>query len=55
MKTLTITIETDANITKNSLIRLGAIAVDLTLSGLKPFWTGATSQSSKVDVVDDAE
>ena len=55
MKVLTITIETDANITKHALTCLGAQVVDPILDGLKPFWKGATRQSSKVDVVDDTK
>ena len=47
---LVITIETNADITKEELTALGAAATDYTIEALKPYWYGSTVQSSKVEV-----
>ena len=52
MQKLTITIETDAAIDKKELTAFGASAADYIIAALKPFWKGATVQSSKVKVTD---
>jgi len=52
MQKLIITIETDATISKKDLTVLGCDAANSTIKALKPFWKGATVQSSKVEVTD---
>ena len=54
MQKLTITIETSADISEKELTALGYAAVDSTIEALKPYWSGAVVQSSKVEV-DDVE
>lgn len=52
MKKLIITIETSADITEKELEALGVAAADYTIESLKPYWKGATVQSSKIEVTD---
>ena len=49
MQKLIITIETDANISKQGLTLLGCDATNLVIEALKPYWHGVTVQSSKVE------
>ncbi|KKK60193.1 hypothetical protein LCGC14_3026810 [marine sediment metagenome] len=53
MQKLTITIETTAEISKEDLTALGAAASDFIRVALKPYWHGATTQSSKIEVTRD--
>lgn len=52
MQKLIITIETDADISKEDLTTLGANAADFISELLKLHWQGTTTQSSKVEVTD---
>lgn len=54
MKKLTITIETDANVNKETLFEFSNIAVNSITEALKDYWNGAAIQSSKIEV-DDVE
>lgn len=50
MKKLTITIETDANVSKEELFALSTTAVNSITESLEGYWDGATIQSSKIEV-----
>lgn len=54
MKKLTITIETDANVSRETLFEMGTAAINSITEALEDYWNGATIQSSKIEV-DDAE
>ena len=55
MKKLTITIETDANVSKETLFEMGTTATNFITKILKDYWNGATIQSSKIKIDDDVE
>ena len=54
MKKLTIIIETDANVNRETLFGMGTATINSIIGDLEDYWGSATIQSSKIEV-DNAE